>query len=100
MIIGITRFHHMGDWMHTVCSGVGNYFVASVLWDLLNDCPRIVGTKAQRMDQIWSCIQYCYTKHPGIENKLNMLTIKMIGGKGSGSTSTFPELHCSAAEVS
>ena len=94
-LIGASRYHFMGDLMHTGALGVCSYFAGSVLHELVND-DRICagGSRSERLDYIWSRIQHFYSLYD-IPSRFTYLPMNVFMASDGG----FPRLKGKAADI-
>ena len=94
LIICVTLFHYMVDWMHTVDLGVSVYCHCSVMHELMADDGPFAGLEwKQRLNSVWLAMQRAYATL-GTQKRLVNLTPGMVHGRNAA----FPALKCKANE--
>ena len=92
-IIGATRYHLVGDLMHTGLLGTDEYMAGSVLYELIHDGPRKTGSVDQRREFIWNLCLEEYERQQ-TPNRVANLTMSMVQSKNE-----YPCLSIKAAEM-
>ena len=92
-IKGASRFHAPGDLQHTGHLGTDQYFLGSVLDELIEDGPFRDGSRETRKNRVWGLILAEYRRQ-GTSNRLGNLTLGMVK-RGDD----FPCLSAKASET-
>ena len=93
-IVGASRFHAIGDLQHTGNLGTDQYFLASIMDDIIEHGPLRARSKEKKCEELWMLIQAEHDQQ-GTTNRIGNLTPSMIKNGEH-----FPCLATKAAETS
>ncbi len=89
----LSRWHHVGDWMHSANMGVVLYLIGGIFKEIVL-YEETTGTIDQRVDRLWADIDFCYDAL-GVTNRIASLD----KNKFMGSADNFGLMKAKAAEA-